>query len=263
MTYIFKHSDITFNLTNYGDETNIYFKGKEIAKFLGYKKPKKAIKDHVWPEDKITNSRVPNLGTHHKDTIFLTESGLYQLIFSSKLEMAIIFKKWVFEVVLPSIRKRAEYKLHNIKSNLIFKIESEFDLHSQVVNFIKVKFPQCLLFVANGELQNQNFNNRSISFKTGYESGTFDLIINNLHKKYNGMAIEFKSPSGKGVISQSQIDLEKKYKYNNIYTLISNDYNDIIFQIIEYMNETRIKCLYCNRKFKNGLKNHLKYFHKL
>jgi len=99
----------------------------------------------------------------------------------------------------------------------------------------------------------------------GYEAGSFDIIINNLHKKYNGFAIELKSPTGKGIVSDKQLTMQKKYEMNNFKTLISNDYNEIIFQIIEYMNETRIRCSFCSRKFLNStsLKSHLTYFHKI
>ena len=80
-----------------------------------------------------------------------------------------------------------------------------------------------------------NQEKRIKSFNTGYESGSFDIIINNLHKKYNGFALELKSPSGKGVVSSKQLDMQKKYELNGFKTLISNHYNDTLFQIVEYM----------------------------
>jgi len=47
--------------------------------------------------------------------------------------------------------------------------------------------------------------------------------------------------------------------------LLSNDYDEILTEIINYMRDTRILCVYCNRKFKNAetLKNHHKYIHRI
>jgi hypothetical protein len=99
----------------------------------------------------------------------------------------------------------------------------------------------------------------------GYQAGTADIIINNFHQKFNGFAIELKSPKGTGVISDNQSVMKKKYEQNNFKYLITNDYNECIYQIIEYMRDVRIKCPHCCRKFKtnNSLNNHLISFHKI
>ena len=197
---------------------------------------------------------------------FLNESGLYYLMMRSDKIEAKPFQKWIVQDVLPSIRKTGKYIVNDIvKSNLTFNIQTELDLHVQVINFIKVQFPQALLTIANGELQNDTYNKRIQSKLTGYVPGTFDIILNNLHKKFNGFAIELKSPTGKGVISENQLKMEVNYKQNGFNTLISNDYNHIIYEIINYMSNTRIKCQYCNMKFKSSktLLNHHKFFHRM
>ena len=53
--------------------------------------------------------------TFYPQTIFLKEAGLYSLIFSLKLETAKLFRDWVFEEVLPSIRKTGGYQLTKLK----------------------------------------------------------------------------------------------------------------------------------------------------
>ena len=80
----------------------IWFRGKDIAKALGYKRPHKAVLDHVNSEDKSSLEclqRGSQIGTPFKDTkneqrkaIFVNESGLYSLILQSKLESAKAFK---------------------------------------------------------------------------------------------------------------------------------------------------------------------------
>ena len=103
------------------------------------------------------------------------------------------------------------------------------------------------------------------SYKKGYLRGSPDLIINNLHKHYTGFAIEFKNPNGKGVLPYDQSNMLTQYQNNGFKTLVSNDYNYIIKQLIEYFRDVRIKCSYCPRQFisSQSLKNHIKSFHKM
>ena len=177
------------------------------------------------------------------------------------------FQEWVFNTVLPTIRKTGKYKIDNkiIRQKLTFKIESEFDLHTKTVDFIKNFYPNTLMTVCNPELSNDTADKRIKCNQLGYVSGTFDLIINNLHKSFNGFAIEFEIPSAKGVISEKQADMKIQYEANNFKTLISNSYDQIITEIIDYMKDTRVKCSHCSSKFKNSktLKNHCKYFHRI
>ena len=86
---------------------------------------------------------------------------------------------------------------------LTFKIESETDLHVKVVHFLKKRYPHSLFTVTLGENQDTVYK-RIDSFKKGYLRGSPDLVINNLHERYSGFAIEMKSPKGNGVLSPDQ-----------------------------------------------------------
>ena len=103
------------------------------------------------------------------------------------------------------------------------------------------------------------------SYKKGYLRGSPDLIINNLHKHYTGFAIEFKTPNGKGVLSYDQSKMLTQYQNNGFKTLVSNDYDHIIEQLIEYFRDVGIKCSYCSRQFisSQSLKNSIESFHKM
>jgi|GEM_PF-3474167 len=84
-----------------------WFVGKDIASSLGYKDTVNALKEHVDNEDKdiikiMTTSGIQN-------AVVINESGLYSLIFGSKLETARQFKRWVTSEVLPAIRKTGGY----------------------------------------------------------------------------------------------------------------------------------------------------------
>ena len=94
--------------------------------------------------------------------------------------------------------------------------------------------------------------------------GSPDLIINNLHKHFTGFAIVFKNPKGNGVLSDDQSKMLQRHQKNDFKTLVSNDYDYIIEQLIEYFRDIRIKCSYCSRKYISSLsiKNHITSFHK-
>ena len=147
---------------------------------------------------------------------------------------------------------------------LIFKIESETDLHVKVVSFLKKRYPHSLFTVTLGENQDTVYK-RINSFKKGYLRGSPDLVINNLHKNYTGICIEFKNPNGKGILSPDQFMMLQQYQSNGFKTLVSNDYDQIIEQIIEYFRNVRILCSHCPRRFisSQSLSNHIKSFHKM
>lgn len=85
------------------------FVGKDVAEVLGYANPSNALTVHVNKEDK-TSYLIQVSGTNYKaNTCFINESGLYALIFASKLPQAKQFKHWVTSVVLPQIRKTGGY----------------------------------------------------------------------------------------------------------------------------------------------------------
>ena len=253
---------------------DIWFWAKDIAKALGYEKTRNAILKHVDDDDKSILEdirRGPQIGAPFKNeqggSSFINESGLYSLIFGSRLESARNFTRWVTNDVLPSIRKtgRNDYCIdHKYNNTLTFKIENEMDLHVKVVSFLKKRYPHSLFTVTLGKNQDTVFK-RIDSFKKGYLRGSPDLIINNLHKHYTGFCIEFKSPKGNGVLSPDQSMILLQYQNNGFKTLVSNDYDHIIEQVIEYFRDVRIKCSYCPRRFisSQSLRNHIKFFHKM
>lgn len=85
-----------------------YFVGKDVAEALGYSNPRDALAKHVDDEDK--NSVAFHDGTSgNPNMTVINESGVYALVFSSKLPKAREFKHWVTSEVLPTIRKHGAY----------------------------------------------------------------------------------------------------------------------------------------------------------
>ena len=83
------------------------FVALDVCGALGHTNPRKAIKDHVDPEDLIKAEVETKGGVQTLNCV--NESGLYALIFGSKLESAKRFKKWVTSEVLPAIRRTGSY----------------------------------------------------------------------------------------------------------------------------------------------------------
>ena len=276
---VFKYEVTELPVIKYEDE--IWFKAVVVATILKYTNQRKAIRDHVDPEDKRKLSELMAKSKRNKsfrlktaplkgnegNSLYLSESGLYSLVLRSKLESAKEFKRWVTSQVIPSIRKTGRYDYcmnHKYSNMLTFKIENETDLHIKVVSFLKKRYPHSLFTVTLGENQDTAFK-RIDSFKKGYLRGSPDLIINNLHKHYTGFCIEFKSPKGNGILSPDQSMILQQYQNNGFKILVSNDYDQIIEQIIEYFRDVRIKCSYCPRRFisPQSSRNHIKFFHKM
>lgn len=88
-------------------EEEPWFVGKDVAVALGYENPQKAVRTHVDGEDRgVTEMDTPG---GKQNICIINESGLYALIFGSKLESAKRFKRWVTHEVLPAIRKTGQY----------------------------------------------------------------------------------------------------------------------------------------------------------
>lgn len=84
-----------------------FFPATDVAKTLGYVNPHKAIKDHCRPEG-VNETLVPTPGGKQVKK-FISEGNLYRLISRSKLPQAEKFESWVFDEVIPTIRKTGGY----------------------------------------------------------------------------------------------------------------------------------------------------------
>ena len=103
-----------FNSEEFGDIRTVtinnepWFVGKDVAVSLGYKDTSDALKKHVEDEDKLTRCFADS--GQNRQMYIINESGLYALIFGSRLESAKRFKHWVTSEVLPAIRKTGSYQ---------------------------------------------------------------------------------------------------------------------------------------------------------
>lgn len=102
---IFNFDDLPVRTLVVDEES--YFVGKDVADILGYSNTRDALSKHVDVEDKLT-SQITTAGQRRNQTL-INESGLYSLIFSSKLESSKRFKHWVTSEVLPQLRRTGTY----------------------------------------------------------------------------------------------------------------------------------------------------------
>lgn len=94
-----------------------WFVGNDCAAALGYKDKYSALRKNIDDEDK----RLCPVGSSSgiQNTIIINESGLYSLIFNSKLDSAKRFKHWVTSEVLPSIRETGAYTMDGVSAEKI------------------------------------------------------------------------------------------------------------------------------------------------
>lgn len=139
-----------------------WFVGKDVATALGYAKPENAISSHVSKEDK-TSTLIQGSGSNYKSkAIIINESGLYALIFGSKLESAKRFKRWVTSEVLPALRKTGSYEMPK-------KRQSNERLAS-VNNAVKILTPMLQAAGCNSKIQ-------LLTAKSLYEKAGVNLPI--------------------------------------------------------------------------------------
>lgn len=104
--------------------------GRDVATALGYAKPQKAIADHVDEDDALKRGIMDSMG-RLQETILINESGLYSLVFASKLPQAKQFRRWVTSEVLPSIRRTGRY--HRVPEDKA----TDYDAYIKLAELVK------------------------------------------------------------------------------------------------------------------------------
>ena len=161
-----------FNFENQQIRTEVingepWFVGKDVADVLGYAKPLNAIAMHVDNDDSLKQGVIDSMG-RMQQAIFINESGMYALVFGSKLETATRFKKWVTSEVLPSIRKHGAYATENVLEQaignpdfmigLLSSLKSEQEARKKAEQTIEAQRPKALV----GEMLEVSQNSVSV-----------------------------------------------------------------------------------------------------
>ena len=203
----FINSQLGIKFNSYIDhKCRVWFKAKEVATILGYRDTDKAMRKHVDKEDKHKGpaKTVGGLQT----CVFISESGLYSLVISSKLETAKKFKRWITSEVLPSIRKYSYFKLFDskIKQRVIFD-EVKYYKHPVFSNYAANK---------NGDILSLK-TQKNLSMLKGTKGYLFFKICDKkLEKPKNYLQHRFVYEVFKGVIpSCFEVDHINEIKFDN------------------------------------------------
>ena len=224
-----------FNNAEFGEirvmliDDDPWFVGKDIAAALGYKDTVNALKAHVDEQDKAGWRITTQFG--EKETTIINESGLYSLIFSSKLESAQRFKHWVTHEVLPSIRKHGMYMTDNLLETAIANPDFVIGL---IQNMKAEKEKSAALQMQNKQLCEKN---EEMQPKADYFD---DLVAWNVSTNVRSTAKDLRIPERlfiKMLISDGYI-----YRDKSKGILPKAGKGDGLFAVKEY----------CNQKNKHG-----------
>lgn len=125
LTFSFENSSVR----TLGTPEAPLFVATDICKALSHSNPRKAIADLVDPEDIVKAEITDSMG-RTQTVNCVNESGLYALIFGSKLESAKRFKRWVTSEVLPAIRKNGHYEVATASNTL--SSEEQYEIRKAV-----------------------------------------------------------------------------------------------------------------------------------
>lgn len=107
---------------------NVLFCGNDVASALGYKSPKDAISTHC--RGAVKRRLTDALG-REQETVFISEGDIYRLAARSKLPGADEFESWIFDEVLPSIRKTGGYQTKTMTTAQMFAMQAKVNLEQE------------------------------------------------------------------------------------------------------------------------------------
>lgn len=175
----FENKEVRMQVIN--DEP--WFIGKDVAEILGYERADNAIRNHVDEEDKLMHQI--SASDQIRNMVIINESGLYSLIFKSKLHKAKNFKRWVTSEVLPTIRKTGSYKgaVNNTKLLLQASLEHEEKLEelSEDVGMLK----ETMRIDGAQEFQIKSVGNKKvIHCLGGYDSPAYKELAKKVYARF-------------------------------------------------------------------------------
>ena len=205
------------------EEGKVLFCGSDVAKALGYKNPTKAIADHC--KGTVERRTNDSLG-RQQNMKFIPEGDIYRLAAKSELPGAERFESWIFDEVLPSIRKHGAYMTDDTLDKMIHSPEFGIKLLTALK---EEKDKRKALEAANTAL---TVENQIMAPKADY----FDQLVDrNLLTNFRETAKQMEVPPKKFVAFL----LEKKYIYRDKRgkLLPYEDKNEGLFEVKECFNE--------------------------
>lgn len=238
-----------------------YFVGKDVAEILGYALPTKAIQDHVDKEDQrseiVNKSQFFQNGTGFMNVDLITESGVYSLIFSSKLPKAKKFKHWVTSEVLPAIREHGAYMTDEKAFDVVNNKDGLASLLQQAADQLRAKDIQ----IEEVEKENKNLSiqleesNKKANYLDlilgdptpilitqiandyGYSAVSFNRLLKKLRiqRRVNGQWILYRTYMGKGYTTTKNADYTDRHGNfkTKIYTVWTQKGRRFIYDVLK------------------------------
>lgn len=128
---LFNFNDARVRAVAINDEP--WFVGRDAARALGYVSTRDALAKRVDDEDKTYGVAIRDTMGREQKPLLINESGLYSLIFSSKLPEAKAFKRWVTSEVLPALRKTGTYNLPKTYSEALRELANAADTNEKLI----------------------------------------------------------------------------------------------------------------------------------
>jgi prophage antirepressor-like protein len=158
-TYNFSKNELTVELVN----GTIWFKAQDLAKILEYSKTEKML--NLLDDDEKLLLQFGGTG-QKRDTWFLNEAGLYNVIIKSSKSEVKPFRKWVTHEVLPSIRKAGSYSTEKEKNfnetlyemnTILYNLKEEKELYQKKLNDLRKqideKTAEMIIFIKKDQTQ--------------------------------------------------------------------------------------------------------------
>lgn len=194
---------------------NAWFVGKDVADTLGYQNGSRDINRHVDKSDRIKIMLFD--GNQNKETIVINESGVYSLIFGSKLPNAKKFKHWVTSEVLPTLRKTGGYEMPKtylealkaftaeVEKNEMLSLENK--IKTQQINELKPKADYTDRILKTTDLMTTT----QIAKDYGMSAKQFNALLHD-HKvqfKQNGQWLLYSQYQNKGYTSSETVEFDR------------------------------------------------------
>lgn len=203
----------------------VLFCASDVARALGYAKPRNAIAAHCKGALKrggvsTTTNQYGVTTEQETEMLFIPESDLYRLVFSSKLPAAEKFTDWVTGEVLPTIRKSGGY------------IKGQENMTPQELMAAALLMAQKTIEARDVRIAALTVENQIMAPKADYFD---DLVDRNLLTNFRETAKEIGAPPKKFV----EFLLGKKYIYRDKKGKIlpCEAKNDGLFEVKKCLNE--------------------------
>lgn len=193
-----------------------WFVGKDVAEILGYSKARNAISTHVDDDDKKGAPIQGDLGGTQEMTV-INESGVYALVFGSKLPSAKKFKHWVTSEVLPTLRKTGGYTMPKtylealkaftaeVEKNEMLSLENK--IQTQQINELKPKADYTDRILKTTDLMTTT----QIAKDYGMSAKQFNALLHDykVQFKQNGQWLLYSQYQSKGYTSSETVEFDR------------------------------------------------------